>query len=77
LARGLETQNVFAERGEKIFRRGFGFDDVFEVGHVLLDWRVIGKRTCLGRQRQKFNSFARGELPQRIQNLSIIHGQVV
>ena len=77
LARRLKPGNVFTERGEKVFRSGFGFNDVFQVEHILLDWRVIGKRTCLGRQRQKFNSFARGELPQRIQNLSIIHGQVV
>ena len=28
LARGLKTQNIFAQRGKKVFRGGFGFDDL-------------------------------------------------
>src|SRR5208283_2327014 len=36
LAGWLKTQNILAERGEKVLRGGFGFDGVFEVEHILL-----------------------------------------
>ena len=77
LARGLETKNVLAEFGEKVFRGGFGFDGVFQVQDILANGRVIGNRPFLRRRRQEFNTFARSELAQRIQDVSINHGQVV
>ena len=76
LAGGLEAKNVFAKRGEKVFRRRFWFDDVLQVEDVLLDGGVTGDWPCVGGQRQKFNAFAGGELPQRVEDFSIIHGHV-
>lgn len=77
LAGGKETEDVFAQRAEKLLGGGLGLGAVLEVEHVFMDGRVIGNRPGIGRERQKFNAFASGELTQRNQNFSVIHGQIV
>ena len=75
LAGGLKTQNILAERGEKVLSGGFGLGDVLQVEDILVDGRVVRNRLGLGRQRQKLDSIARGKLTQGLKDFGIIHGQ--
>ena len=68
LAGGLKTQNIFAERREKVLGGGLGLGDVLEVEDVLLDGRVTGNRLGLGRQRQELDSIARDKLTQGLED---------
>ena len=70
----LKSQNIRAERGEKVLGGGFGLGAVLEVEDILLNGRVGGNGFVVGGQREKFDAFASDQLTQGVEDFGVIHG---